>query len=476
MTVAYVYSPELARAADRLPSNPYRSSVTHALVHAYGLLSSSCDSLQSHDNAQLTATILPSSATSRSQLISCFDPDFVDALLEDSDSEDDAGRNEIEAADQHSLLSLETLQQAQGAGSLPVEGAATASTSISRKRKRIALRRPPSDTDASDSDADDRTQADKYGLEDDCPRFKGLSKYVLEVCGGTLTAASALSPSATPQIDVAIALDGGRHHAGPSRAAGFCYANDIILAASCLRRDLVLAGRQNRRCMIIDLDLHHGDGTERAFARTDSVLTLSVHRYDRGFYPGTGAISSASNTGALKGKGSGYTINVPTKRGLSTASFGRVIDELVIQALERYNPAAIIVQCGVDGLAHDPHAEWNLSIADFSQAIAKIDAAAAALRCKRLYLGGGGYNTTLVARAYAYMVATLLGRQAQLPNDIPEHRLWEAYKDTGHQLAKDDRHGGMQDENLREGYLDRVISQVKSHIESLPQQSNEKVT
>lgn len=429
--IAYIYSPALVRAADRLPSNRGRSTLSHALVAAFGLLSdphapsphpagrsgddnpavadeepkvasdnetAGCSiaaepsaradgdavplSEKSACVAETEIVLVPSRRAVAADLEACHDRSFIEALLDDAaNAAADDGVDGFEP----DLASPSTLRHTEGA---PV---VAESRGVKRKRGRHE-HATASDTDASEDDAEEQ---DKFGLEYDCPRFAGLTDYVLEVCGGSLTAARCLLPpafdtsaSGRAAFDVAIHVDGGRHHAGRCRASGFCYANDCNLAISLLRHALPGspgAGEltAQRRVMYIDLDLHHGDGVERCFRHSDAVLCLSVHRFDRGFFPNRGALAERG-----VGRGNGYTINVPTRRGLSNASLARIVAEVIVPAMDRYRPAAVVVQCGADGLHGDPHAEWNLSIRGLCNAVRSIDEKAADMGCSRLYLGG----------------------------------------------------------------------------------------
>ena len=113
-------------------------------------------------------------------------------------------------------------------------------------------------------------------ISSDCAIFPGLSDYVLWIAGGSLSAARSLCKK---ECQVCIFWDGGRHHAKKEKAEGFCYVNDIVLAIFELHSTF-------ERVLYIDIDIHHGDGVESAFAFSPRVFTISFHRFDQGFYPG----------------------------------------------------------------------------------------------------------------------------------------------------------------------------------------------
>ena len=131
------------------------------------------------------------------------------------------------------------------------------------------------------------------------------------------------------------------HHAEPDRAMGFCLFNNIALGARYLR-ECHGAGK----VMIVDIDVHHGNGTQTAFYDTDEVLFVSVHQFPA--YPGTGNLGEVG-----RDKGEGYTVNIPLGMGYGDRDFGRVIHFLVRPLAEAYQPEMILVSCGFDLYVHD---------------------------------------------------------------------------------------------------------------------------
>ena len=130
---------------------------------------------------------------------------------------------------------------------------------------------------------------------------------------------------------------GGTHHARRDRASGFCYLNDAVLGLlSWLDAGL-------RRVAYVDVDAHHGDGVEFAFAGDPRVLTISVHERDR--WPRTGLVTDRAGGSAL---------NLPVPPELNDTEMRRVVTGAVLPALDAFAPEAIILQCGADALAEDP--------------------------------------------------------------------------------------------------------------------------
>ncbi|XP_075550374.1 histone deacetylase 8-like [Dermacentor variabilis] len=254
---------------------------------------------------------------------------------------------------------------------------------------------------AKDLDTEDiLSRAHEYSLVDDCAPTQRLLTLVKHIAGGTLAAARAITEKI---CDVAIHWEGGWHHAHRSEAAGFCYVNDVVLGILELRRKF-------ERVLYIDLDVHHGDGVQEAFAGTDKVMTVSVHQYEPGFYPGTGAVNDIGF-----GLGRGYSINLPLRRGASDSTFVRVVTTVIDEVRERYKPDAVVCQCGADGLSGDPLGAWNLTPGAFVQCVRLVQSWGLPL----LLLGGGGYAAANAARCWTVVTAALLGRK--LEEDIPEH-------------------------------------------------------
>jgi len=261
----------------------------------------------------------------------------------------------------------------------------------------------------------DRDTLAAAGLEDDCPPFPGLWEFVRHTAGGTLAAAAALAGGLTR---TAFALDGGRHHARPGAAAGFCYVNDAVLAINLLSAPPTAGctpGRR-RRVLYLDVDAHHGDGVEAAFAGEPAVLTISIHHSSPGFYPGTGGAPGAGGGG----RGAGFALNLPLARGARDDTFLFACSSLVGPALALFQPAAVVLQLGADGLARDPVADaWSLSPAAFGRLTAAVWGWCAPASTPLLILGGGGYSSTETAKAWACGVCGAVG--VDPPADVPDH-------------------------------------------------------
>jgi acetoin utilization deacetylase AcuC-like enzyme len=191
------------------------------------------------------------------------------------------------------------------------------------------------------------------------------------------------------------------HHATPERGMGFCLFNNIAIAAAhALARGL-------SRVLIVDWDVHHGNGTQDAFYDTDQVLFVSLHQYP--FYPGTGAVNETG-----RGKGEGYTINLPLSAGQRDETYLRLLDERILPAARQFRPELILVSAGFDAHAHDPLGGMRLTEQGFA-AIAQrlVDLAADHCDGRLVALLEGGYDPVALARSVAAVLRVLDGESRE---------------------------------------------------------------
>ncbi|XP_052245187.1 histone deacetylase 8-like isoform X2 [Dreissena polymorpha] len=247
-------------------------------------------------------------------------------------------------------------------------------------------------------------EAQLYGLSYDCPAHPGVYDYASLVTGATIQAAECLM---NKTADIAINWFGGWHHGKKDSASGFCYTNDVVLGILKLREKF-------NRVLYIDLDVHHG--VEDAFCSSNKVLTVSVHKHAVGFFPGTGSVSDVG-----MGKGKYYSVNIPLQDGIKDAEFSALVCRVLLKVRDRFNPEAVVCQCGADGLTGDPNGAFNLT----PNALGKCVYTLLSWKRPLLLLGGGGYNHANTARCWAYLTAVVLGRK--LPDDIPEHKYLMEY-------------------------------------------------
>ncbi|HSR35563.1 MAG TPA: histone deacetylase, partial [Desulfurivibrionaceae bacterium] len=143
------------------------------------------------------------------------------------------------------------------------------------------------------------------------------------------------------------------HHAEADHTSGFCLFNNVAVAA---RYGLTHLGLQ--RILVVDWDIHHGNGTQHSFYDTDQVLYFSTHQYP--YFPGSGALGETG-----RGKGEGYTVNVPLQGGQDDLAFARIFNELLVPVAREYQPECIIISAGYDIYVGDPLGTMGVTPAGF---------------------------------------------------------------------------------------------------------------
>ena len=213
------------------------------------------------------------------------------------------------------------------------------------------------------------------------PVFPEVFRRPATACGGTLRAAVLLRGGG-----IVYNPAGGTHHGRRGRASGFCYLNDPVLGI------LAMLDAGLRRIYYVDVDAHHCDGVQDAFADDDRVFTVSVH--EAGRWPCTGAVADRAG---------GWARNLPVPSGLNDAEMAAIVAEALMPLGEDFRPEAVVLQCGADALADDPMSGLELSNGALWAAVRAMRGLAPRL----LVLGGGGYNPWAVARCWAGAWAVL---------------------------------------------------------------------
>lgn len=237
----------------------------------------------------------------------------------------------------------------------------------------------------------------------DNPIFPGLWTACLLTAGGSIEAAGKILVGLDKgECRRAFHPGGGLHHAMKDRASGFCYVNDGVLAI----KEMTAAGK---RVCYIDVDAHHGDGVQSAFYEDDSVLTISVHQDGRTIFPGTGFPNEIG-----RGKGEGYSVNVPLLPGAVDSNYEQVLEEIIKPLVETYEPDILVTEIGVDSLRDDPLALLNWTLDGLGHFLDWV----AGTGLPWLALGGGGYRRWNVIRGWSLVWAKMLG--VELPRRRPE--------------------------------------------------------
>ena len=250
------------------------------------------------------------------------------------------------------------------------------------------------------------------GTEDD-PAFAGMHEAAARLAGGSLLAAQrVLEGSAVHAVN----FGGGMHHAARERASGFCIYNDAAIAVQKLLDGGV------RKVAYVDVDAHHGDGTQNIFWDDPRVLTVSLHETGLTLFPGTGFANEIGGPAA-----EGTAVNVALPAGTSDAGWLRAFYAVVPQLVGAFEPDVIVSQHGCDSHRSDPLTHLNLSV-DGQREAANAVGHLAGRYCGGRWIatGGGGYNVLdVVPRAWSHLVAIAAGRPVPLRTPVPE--VWRQY-------------------------------------------------
>jgi acetoin utilization deacetylase AcuC-like enzyme len=186
------------------------------------------------------------------------------------------------------------------------------------------------------------------------------------------------------------------HHAGPNYGMGFCYFNNISIAAEHLLRE------GDRRVAIVDLDVHHGNGTEHVFGGRADVLYLSTHQ--SGIFPGTGSVDFLG-----KGEGEGFTVNMPFASGCGDSTYDIAYSSVVIPVLKQFKPDAILVSFGADGHYRDPLASLSLSSDAHLRSARQLLKASEECGNRLTFFLEGGYDVPALSEVVAAIVGAMRG-------------------------------------------------------------------
>jgi acetoin utilization deacetylase AcuC-like enzyme len=197
------------------------------------------------------------------------------------------------------------------------------------------------------------------------------------------------------------------HHAEPMRAMGFCLFDNVAVAA---RR--ALDAHEVERVLILDWDVHHGNGTNAAFHATPEVLFVSLHQSP--LYPGTGPASDAGS-----GEGLGYTVNVPVAAGAGDALYLSLVEHVVVPLARAYAPRLVLISAGFDAHRDDPLAELELTEDGFAALAGAVRRLAAELEAPVGAVLEGGYDLRALAASTAATLRALTAPSPPPAVDVP---------------------------------------------------------
>jgi acetoin utilization deacetylase AcuC-like enzyme len=192
------------------------------------------------------------------------------------------------------------------------------------------------------------------------------------------------------------------HHATPGRAMGFCLLNNIAIAAKAAQR----AGLA--KVMIVDFDVHHGNGTQEAFEGDGTVLYVSTHQH--GIYPGTGHLEERG-----RGSGHGTIVNLPLPAYAGDGAFDRIAEEFLVPLADRFKPDLVLVSAGFDAHWMDPLASLQLTTRGFHR-LARALLGIARSHCggRALFVLEGGYDPAVVREGVLASIAAMTDADAPL--------------------------------------------------------------
>jgi acetoin utilization deacetylase AcuC-like enzyme len=189
------------------------------------------------------------------------------------------------------------------------------------------------------------------------------------------------------------------HHATPTQSMGFCLFNNIALAAR-----HALTAHHLSRVLIVDWDVHHGNGTQDIFCEEPRVMFFSIHRFGNGFYPGTGA---ADETG--RGAGLGHTLNAPVRYGTARRDYHSIFRSALEKAADRIKAELVLLSAGFDAHARDPIGSLGLETEDFTTLTREVlDVARTHAQGRLVSCLEGGYDLHALAESVETHLQQLL--------------------------------------------------------------------
>jgi acetoin utilization deacetylase AcuC-like enzyme len=257
-------------------------------------------------------------------------------------------------------------------------------------------------------------------LEELCARGGGFLDADTAAVPATFDAALRAAGGATALVDGLLggsgrvgvsALRPPGHHAEPSQAMGFCFFGNAALAA---RRATGVHGLE--RVLILDWDVHHGNGTEAIFARDSDVLVVSIHEWP--LYPGTGP---ASFMGA--GPGEGFTVNLPVPGGSGDAVYRSLVAHVAVPLIAGWEPQLVLVSAGFDAHYADPLASCTVSEAGFAGMTASLRAVCDAVGAPLGLVLEGGYDLGALAGSMTALMPVLVDPDTPDPGEAERHPL-----------------------------------------------------
>jgi len=227
------------------------------------------------------------------------------------------------------------------------------------------------------------------GTEDN-PPLRGIYDWSRKCAGATWEGMVELLDKDTDMIFNPL---GGFHHALWSRASGFCYINDIVIAIK-----EALNHNHNLRITYMDIDAHHGDGVQKAFYYEERVQFISIHESGKHIYPYSGFLEESG-----EGNGEGFTVNIPLPPKTDDELYLEALHRIALPLIKAFRPDVLVAQIGADSLVSDPLTDLMLTNNSYTDVVRGLKG----LCGKILATGGGGYDIYRTARCWTLAWAIL---------------------------------------------------------------------
>jgi acetoin utilization deacetylase AcuC-like enzyme len=227
----------------------------------------------------------------------------------------------------------------------------------------------------------------------------------LRAAGGAVRLVDLLMSGEAPSGFSALRPPG--HHAEPTRAMGFCLFNNIAVAAQ-----HALDAHGLERVLVLDWDVHHGNGTNAAFHASPNVLFVSLHEWP--LYPGTGP---ASDVGS--GRGTGFTVNIPIVAGAGDAVYVSLFEHVIAPLALAYQPQLVLISAGFDAHRDDPLADLELTTDGFAALAGTMRRLAAELEVPIGAVLEGGYELRALAASTVATLRVLTAPEPPPARDVP---------------------------------------------------------
>ena len=236
-------------------------------------------------------------------------------------------------------------------------------------------------------------------LDPDTVLSAGSFQAALHASGGAIELVRRLVAGGPGQVGFSAHRPPG-HHATANRAMGFCLFNNVAVAARYALEKLGL-----RRVLVLDWDVHHGNGTSEIFWDTDAVLLISIHQMP--LYPGSGATYELGS-----GRGYGYNVNLPVPAGAGDDTFVSLVRDVAVPIARAYRPELVLVSAGYDAHAEDPLADCRVSDTGFGAMAALVRDLGHELAVPLGCVLEGGYAVDALARSVVLTMETLAAQPA----------------------------------------------------------------